>query len=393
MLQIKGRVTSPLTAEEGFWYTYLLGPLANQGYDDVQSEPVLPEDHAIHNVPHETWSIHGHVHSPDKGTIYIHWNITKRYTHPDSEGILCSSLRIGDENEVSYHYISDSLVHARSSPFEIVMGSKRVQSINKSVLFPMNIETSGLVSIQATLTMLKDPVPWLNGKHGVALAGYQYPSVKVEGTVTMVEEEHAVTGECFFTHEWSYGIVNPTYPPAFLHRAMHAAFISDLEDFVPLVIHVFSTYNIHIRINMLQENFDTKCDAMISQSNGESYTGQVQLSKVGHTVRVEYENISVSFSSKPVAMHLMGSIETTAIRGTLAGSHDGYGILLQGSQLSRFEKSEEVAQLLNVGNVENDGSPSAAQITGAFFFWLVPVVLLAITITMVVLLTKLSSVF
>lgn len=364
-----------LSTEQQYFVSGLSGAMANEGFTPVEALPNLPEDHTWHYTPYEAWQLSGHLHSPETGTVYVHWVISKRYH--EGKAVFLSRCNVGDTFARFTRHVDEYLVHVRSNPFEVVVGAEsRMQSKYSGVLFPMVIENHAL---QATLTRIKEPEVFLRGDYGVAEAGYVYPSVEVNGVL----DAHTVVGELMFRHTWSYGVENPTYPPAFLHRAMRAASQQSLSYVSPARAYVF--------LDNLQIVWRNNEDADVWYEDGSFETRTMRLDHDGHMVHLyDSQGFNLTWTDSHVVSTILGTSWQEHVHcGQVTGTHTGYALYVVEEAQTRHD---EIERLVGV-EAPQALSPSTAQTAGAIAFWSVPFVLFVIIVVLVVLLAKATGIF
>ncbi len=363
-----------LNTEQQYFMTGLYGAMANKGLKPVEERPELPEDHSAHYAPYESWQLSGHLHSPETGTVYVHWVISKRYYK--GQAVFLSRCNVGDSFERHVRHVDDYLVHVRSNPFEVVVGATaRMQSKYTGVLFPMVVENQAM---QATLTRIKEPETYLRGEYGVAEAGYMYPSVEVNGVV----DGQTVVGELSFHHRWSYGVEYPTYPPSFLHRAMRAAAGESLAYKPRRFAYVF--------LDNLQIVWRDGDDVDVWFEDGTFERRTMRLEIDAQLVNLyDSHGFNMTWTHKRLTSTILGDWCEHVYVGQVTGTHTGYALYIEEQSDHRHKAIEKEVGV----EASQSLTPSTEQTAGAIAFWSVPFVLFVVIVLLVVLLAKSTQIF
>ena len=372
------RSRQELTYAQQFDMPRLLGPLANVGYDPV-NRPELPDDHRVHKATVERWGFLGVVYDTEAVSTPICLIVTKRYPYPGGEPL----LRVCTHGNTATRSLSERDTYVQYVPFDLGVGTYRMSSEYPSVLFPMNVE---MADMQLRATMVKPAVTYESGKFGVGTSGYVYPNLRMEATRRGV----LMAGEGCFFHEWSYGVADPTFPPAFLQRAMNAAFVSDLSlGAKKHMIVNMDNLQMFMDIPDGREDFEALVPVTISHHDGDTDRTELTLGREGSTMRIQYEplDLDVNFKYNPVEIGPHGYMFSSS---ELQG-HDGV-VQIVSSELTQEDLIESISSSLGVTEAKIVG-PSGSQGAAAMAFWIIPIGLFIGIIVFVVILIQKTGVF
>lgn len=428
-----------LTPEQTYWTTSVMGPLSYHGFMPIDDtyEVKFPRDHGVHdNQQADRWQFVGRLWNEQVKYIYVVWDMWIVRTVPnvsEKNRALCTLLKSSAtlwmpsmDRMVEFPSTTRSLDEASTivseSPFSIVVGEHHLRSLNEARTYPMelrigqDVDSSVGTVLTLDLTQVKHRFTQNNVNHGIGVIALGVPELDAAGSLRMDGRTYSVSGSMSTRHEWNHGTVHRYYPDGFVQQCietMRSWHEDGAEISSAMNVHVFLESKQQIVANCRKVQSGPFMDFMgISDHDGgfqSTSRGLLMLAEdetSGFQILSEDLKINVTATpSKTIRRNLMSdsiggklavyqTIRVGQVQGTVS-SQPVNGYYMQTIDLDEDDEVHlaNVVRLLGI-NIEGardtkelgrkflSGRSTAGQNAKAVMFWIIPLTLLVLVVSM-----------
>jgi len=427
-----------LTPEQTYWTTSVMGPLSYHGFTPISDsyEVMFPRDHGVHDEQQsDRWQFVGRLWNEQVKHVYVVWDMWIVRAIPnvgEKNRALCTLLKSSAslwipamDRLVEFPSTTRSLDEASAivseSPFSIVVGDHHLRSLNEARTYPMELrvgqDVDSAVGTVLTLDLMQVKHRFTQNSidHGIGTVALGVPELDASGSLRLDGRTYSVSGSMSTRHEWTHGTVHRYYPDGFVQQCietMRSWQHSDSEISSEMNVHVFLESKQQIVANCRKVQAGPFMDFMgLSDHDGgfqSTPRGLVLVSDDDGGFQILSEDLKINVTAAPSktirrnmvsdptggTLEIHQTIRVGQVQGTVS-SQPVSGYFVQTVDLDEDDEVHlaNVVRLLGL-NVDGtrdtkelgrkflSGRSTAGQNAKAVMFWIIPLTLLVLVVSM-----------